>query len=534
MTLFDAPPQAVAMSLRPYQVQAIAGAQEHHNRGVTGILIVCPTGGGKTVIAASIIANGAANGMRFLFLAHRRELINQTFNKLLAMGVPRAHVGVIMAGDHRRNPGAVIQVASVDTIRNRAKPKADIVFIDECHRCYSPTYRAIATHYKAMGSVVLGLTATPYRADGNTLHEMFDEMVVVAQPRELIAQGFLVEPRIFTLHASQMPDLTKVATKGGDYDEKELAEAIDRDGLVGNIVEHWERYASQEMPDGSPLRTVVFAVNVAHSQHIAQRFRDAGHAAEHIDGTMDTAERDAVLARLESGETRIVTNCAVLTEGWDMPSVKCCVLARPTKSKGLYIQMAGRVLRPWQNVGALILDHSGNALAHGLPQDDQEYSLEPKKKRDKQARIPSKQCGSCFAIVPPAAKICPQCGAEFSADEIYDDALEEKEGELVEVRAASLEEKRATYNELVDLGKARGYASGWASHQYLERFGVWPPNAWKDPVAPNVTASIEVKRAEFDKLRSMQRENGYKPGFVGAKFKAKFGHWPPQEWSRAG
>src|SRR5690606_30708365 len=127
---------------------------------------------------------------------------------------------------------------------------------------------------------------------------------------------------------------------------------------------------------GGGLRTVAFAVNVEHSRAIVARFVAAGVAAEHLDGSTPTAERDAILRRLETGETRIVSNCAVLTEGWDQPAVKCAILARPTQSTGLYLQQAGRILRPWQDVRPIILDHAGNSLAHGLPQDDRALTLD--------------------------------------------------------------------------------------------------------------------------------------------------------------
>jgi superfamily II DNA or RNA helicase len=412
--------------LRPYQLDAIDRVRARVRAGSRRVLLVLATGGGKTLIASHIIASAVARGSRVLFLAHRRELVNQAYRKLLDQGLPEDHVGVLMASDPRRRPAAAVQVASIDTLRNRAKPPAELVFVDEAHRACAKSYRRIAAEYPA--AVHLGLTATPYRADGQGLKDAYDELVVVASPRELIAQGFLVEPRVFTVPTEALPDLSDVRVTGGDYDEAQLADAVDRQALVGNIVDHWLQHASG-------LRTVVFAVSIAHSQHIAERFRQAGVAAEHLDGTTPLPERDAILARLEAGTTQVVSNCSCLAEGWDQPSVKCAVLARPTKAPGLYLQQAGRILRPWEGVRAIILDHGGCALEHGLPQDDREFSLEgAKKKRLKKALVvpTTKLCPSCFAVLPPGTNLCPECGAELPETAVPHEA----EGQLVEVSAA--------------------------------------------------------------------------------------------------
>ena len=186
---------------------------------------------------------------------------------------------------------------AIDTLRHRAKPLADLVIVDEAHRALAKSYREVAAAYP--DAVHLGLSATPYRADGQGLGDAYDDLVVVSTPAQLIAEGFLVEPRVFTVRPSELPDLSGVRTRRGDYDERALAAAVDRQPLVGNIVEHWQRLA-----DGR--RTVAFAVSVEHSRHIAERFREAGIAAEHLDGTTTPLERDAILRRLERGETRVV------------------------------------------------------------------------------------------------------------------------------------------------------------------------------------------------------------------------------------
>lgn len=505
------------------------------------MLIVAPTGAGKTIIASSIVASGVARGSRIIFVAHRRELIVQAYNKLIgctctagyvhdsllrdpscrADGLPERSVGILMAGDRRRRPTAPVQVASIDTLRNRARPEAiDIILIDEAHRAMAKSYRDLVEAYPQ--AIVLGLTATPFRADNKGLGESFDDLVVVATPRELIRDGYLVEPRAFTVPASELPDLSHVRIKGGDYDPEALAVAVDQGGLVGDIVDHWARRAEGR-------RTVCFAASVAHSRHIAERFRAAGVAAEHLDGETPTAERDAILRRVELGQTRVVVNCGVLCEGWDQPSVKCAILARPTKSLVLYMQQSGRIVRPYQGIDALILDHAGCVLEHGLPSIDRDFSLEAKAKRARDEKRPScKTCTVCFAILATATRLCPVCGYAWPAEDC--DELAEAKGELVEVRAATEEEKRALWDQLVAEGVARGYAPGWATHRYKEKIGTWPPKYFPRAEKRFVDEPDDAKRAYLDGLRVTAAERGYQKAWMVHRFRARYGHEIPFEW----
>ncbi|HEX3595871.1 MAG TPA: DEAD/DEAH box helicase, partial [Polyangiaceae bacterium] len=277
--------------------------------------------------------------------------------------------------------------------------------IDEAHRSLADSYLAVIRHYSDAGAVVLGMTATPYRADGGGLGDVYQALEAVASPRQLIAEGFLIEPRVFSAPVGARPDLTGVRTRGSDYAEADLAEAMNEQRLVGGIVEHGKRHAAG-------VRTVAFAVNVAHSLSIAASFVASGTAAEHLDGATPTRERDAILARLERGETLVVSNCGVLCEGWDMPCVKAAVLARPTKSAGLYLQQAGRILRPFDDTRAVILDHAGNALAHGLPQDDRDFSLDATQKRS--GGGPTKTCPECDTVMPLGLACVPNAASSFA------------------------------------------------------------------------------------------------------------------------
>ncbi len=488
------------VTLRPYQLNAVARVRDAARTGRRRILLVCPTGGGKTSIACELIRRALERGRRALFVAHRRELITQAYRRLLDFGLPESTVGVIMASDSRRRPGARVQVASIDTLRNRAKPRADLVVVDEAHRCLARSYRDLAEHYRH--AVHLGLTATPYRADGRGLGDAYDELVVVTSPRELIAQGYLVEPRVFTVPPSAMPDLSAIRVRGGDYDKRALEEAVDQKSLVGNLVEHWRRHAEG-------VRTVVFATSVAHSRNISERFREAGVASEHLDGTTPNDERDAMLARLNSGETRVVASVGTLCEGWDQPSVKCAILARPTKSTGLYLQMAGRILRPFEGQQAIILDHAGCVMEHGLPQQDREFSLEGAKKRKGQGggEPPAKMCPECFAVVPLSVRECPACSATLSAPR---EDVEETADELVEVTVDDVQ--RLEWQRLQALASLRGYKPGWAIHRYREKFGE-PPRFKR----------TELANAERSLMNALVEQEGGSIAWAKARFRAERG-----------
>ena len=180
----------------------------------------------------------------------------------------------------------------------------------------------------------------------------------------------MVKTRVY---APVDPDL-RAETRVGDYVETQLAERMDRVDLIGDIVTHWHKYGERQ-------KTVCFAVNVQHSLHIRDEFLKSGVRAAHVDGTMPKANRDAVLGQLASGELELITNCMVLTEGWDMPEVSCCILARPTKKMGLYRQMVGRVLRPAPGkTNATVLDHSGAVFRHGFVEDRGDWTLDPDKR----------------------------------------------------------------------------------------------------------------------------------------------------------
>lgn len=477
----EAPPPAPTAGItpRPYQVEGIAAARAILAEGVRRVLLVLATGGGKTIIAALVALGAVAKGKRVVFIGPRREIITQAFWKLVEAGIPEASCGVVMADGviphvhtrepySARRPNAPVQVASIQTLANRRMPPADVVFVDEAHHATSNTWSKVIGHYTDSGAVVVGLTATPCRADGAGLGKWFDRLHVIAGFADLAAQGFLVTPRVFT--TPRAPDLSKVkVNRAGEYDATQVAAVMRDRALVGDVVAHWQRHAEGRT-------TVVFAASVEHSRELCEAFRAAGITAGHVDGAMDTDARDAVLADLHAGRITVAANFGCLTEGWDEPRVKCVVLARPTKSLSLFLQMCGRGLRPWQGMSALLLDHAGAVHEHGFPSDAREWSLDGKVKR--KGAVAVRTCPQCYAALPAGTAVCSECGHVFAAEERGGPA--HVEGELVEADASkrtpkvSMGERCAAYAEMLAEGVTRGRKVGWCRHRYRERFGLWP------------------------------------------------------------
>ena len=327
-------------ALRPYQNDVIAEFQKRVEEGVRRIILVAPTGSGKTLVASELIKRAVAEYKRVLFIAHRDELLTQARDKLRDFGVI---AGIIKAGrDKDARPQALVQVAGIQTLHARAVraksielPSAEVVFFDEAHHIRARTYQALVDSYP--NAIIVGLTATPCRGDGRGLGNVFEAMIECPQINKLIELKYLVPLRIF---APPPPDLRGVKVEStGDYNIGQLSDRMDTDQLVGDFVEHLLKHAQQR-------RTIAFAVDIKHSVHIVNELLKSGVKAEHVDGGTPQADREAIIARLASGETQVVSNVGIFTEGFDLPDIGCIALVRPTRSLGLFRQMIGRGLRP--------------------------------------------------------------------------------------------------------------------------------------------------------------------------------------------
>jgi superfamily II DNA or RNA helicase len=473
-------------TLRDYQTDIID--QVNH---LDHPLVPLPTGGGKTIIAAAVIKAATDSGQRVLFVVHRRELVLQASQKLLANGVEHA---ILMGAESSVYLGQPCVVASVQTLYARAfrvkkieRPPADLIFFDEAHHCRARTYLEIRKAYP--NAKIIGLTATPARGDGRGLGgDLFSDLVKVPTYRWLIEHEYLVPPVVF---APVRPDLKGIRTLDtGDYSPSELEQRMNTNALVGGIVEHWAKL-------GQNRPTIVFTSGVRHSAHLQREFELAGVAPAHLDAKTPLDERKRIIAGFRSGTIKVLCNCMVLTEGFDEPAASCLILARPTKLLTMYRQMVGRVLRRHPESGkadARILDHSGAVYRHGYPDDEIEWFLSPDEKAINQSeaarcaghRRELTTCPRCDAV-RMEGEPCENCGWTPATRPHY---LEVADGELGEVdrglsaqkTAYESEEKSRFHRQLLWIAKERNRKPGWAAYTYKEKFGAWPDaKSWAPP-----------------------------------------------------
>ena len=352
----------MAIQLRDYQAEALDAIADAYRRGKRRQLVVLPTGTGKTVIFASLAKR---LNVPTLILAHRDELIRQAVEKI-SLVWPEAAVGIVKAEANEYDKPVV--VASVQTLARqdrleRLDPKRfRLVIADECHHVPAISYVKVleaAGVFPDPGTKLLvGVTATPQRGDGKGLGGVFEAIVYQRTLLDMIRRGYLVDLR--AVRVRTRVDLSGVRTVRGDFDERDLALAV-------NTPERNALVARAYLEQAAGKKAIAFTVDVAHARDLAAAFRQAGVAAEFVHGGTPAEERRAILRRLRTGETRVVTNCSVLTEGFDEPSLECIVMARPTRSQGLFVQMAGRVTRtyPGKEYG-LVLDVADATTRHDI------------------------------------------------------------------------------------------------------------------------------------------------------------------------
>lgn len=393
------------MKLRGYQSRAV--------RVLPGLLVakrrvvlVGPTGSGKTVVATHTLLE--LRGKRVLWVAHRWELLDQARNQLIAAGIPESEIRMFTGTEKKGDEDAWITVASIDMFHLHDAPPFDVLVIDEAHRALAASYlKLLAKRPKAMA---LGLTATPRRLDGKPLGDVFVHMHVMAEVTDLIATGHIAAPRTYGVPLEKARAMVRGLKMGhGDYQQGQLARAMTRKKLMGDVVSECARLAP-----GVP--TLVFSVNCDHGKALAARFKASGRPTGYIDWETPHGERARILAALATGEVEVVVSPNCLSEGLDCPPLKCIALCRPTKSITLFLQQVGRASRPWRGKRAMVLDHAGNCWRFGLPQAGRSWSLNA----DKELKIgqqPLRHCAECGALNAIGAANCAECGSAFQPTE---------------------------------------------------------------------------------------------------------------------
>lgn len=397
-------------TLREYQVKIIDSIEAQIKYGKRRIMLQLPTGAGKTrcfvELAKRHTLNSYASDRNCLIVAHRKELIDQAVLALKKEKINEWEIGVIKAGEIR-NPNRLIQVASILSLIRTDFPKAGLVIIDEAHHATSETYQQIINHYK--DSIILGVTATPARTDGKGFRGSFEILLKGPNVTTLTAQKYLCPYKLYA-YTKQRIDTSSVRIQAGDYQLNQLADVVMQSEVRADLVDSWKKHAFGK-------QTVVFAVNVELSKQYAAAYNAAGYRAEHIDGDTPAKVRTAILERFKDGRTKILCNCNIVTEGFDVPEMQCVQIVRPTKSLIFWLQMIGRSLRTSKGkTHAIILDHTDNYQRLGLPDSKRQWSLD----------------GVNFSGYTPSINI-----GENNYHQKRDRELQHKDGELVEIYSNS-------------------------------------------------------------------------------------------------
>lgn len=523
----------MTVTLRPYQQEVVNEVRNSYAEGYKCPLVVAATGAGKTVMFSYIAKNAAEKNNAIIIAAHRKEIIRQISLSLARFGLmhnviaPAQLVRQIKIAQFKAFGASFVDVTSatmvgsVQTIVGKfdqmdaaiaslskriGKPAKMVTIIDEGHHCTANTQwgRVMEKYGPMSGNVGLIVTASPERLDGKGLgknHGGYADTIIEAPPMSwLIESGFLSPYRVFT--AQQQIDVSSVKTRMGEFATKDLQDVVDKPKITGDAITHWRKHAAG-------LKTAVFCVSVEHSKHVAAEFNANGIPAAHIDGGTDSSERDQAIVDFADGKISVITNVNILSEGFDLASIAqkdvtidCVIDLAPTQSLVNALQRWGRALRPHAGKTAIILDHAGNVMRHGLPDEERVWTLEGVKRKKKKSELDDedeikvKCCDECFAIHAPAP-FCPNCGRAY---DIKARKIEHVEGELQEVEQAQIEKMRR--DRFIQQGKAQ------TVHELVAQ-GMSRGRAEKIIEARQVKQALQ--NAIFDKLEAIQVKTGFGP-----------------------
>lgn len=407
---------------------------------------------------AEIARLAVAKGGQVMFTVHRKELVSQIKQSFRENEVDLTQCTILTVGKiaHRLN----------------ILPKPTLIITDETHHSLAKTYQTIYDHYQ--GVPRLGFTATPWRLNGKGLHDVYDAMILGPSIDWLIENHYLAPYKYYSVKLVDDAKLKKSST--GDYTSKSMDEAVGRT-IFGDVVKTY-----QEKTPGQ--QAIVYAHSVEFSKAIAQAFQAAGIEAAHADAKTPSAERERIMSGFKSGSLKVLCNVDLISEGFNVPDCSVVIMLRPTESLVLFIQQSMRSMRYRPDKVATIIDHVGNYLRFGLPDDEHQWTLADRKKRKKQGASdapPIRTCEFCFAVIPAAAVICPVCGRkmEKSSSEMETDNTVELErihgsldmktdynalryGRMKPAEAQNMEDLRG-------IAKSRGYKPGWIWFQAKSR-----------------------------------------------------------------
>lgn len=384
------------------------------------------------------------------FLVHRKELLDQTVATFERFGIERRTIYIGMVG----------------TFANHLRdyPPPHTIIFDECHFSAAKTWKKIIDAYPK--AYIIGLTATPCRLDGKPLNSIYDVLIDGPQAAELIQSNYLSQYRYY---APAVADLSVLRRKGSDFDAEQASDVLTERAVFGDVIGHYNTLAPGK-------KAICYCASIRHSKAMAAEFQAAGINAVHFDGDTPKKERGRIIEDFRNGRIQILCNVDLISVGFDCPDCECCILLRPTMSTALYIQQACRALRPAPNKTAVILDHVGNVIRHGLPDEPRHWTLEGGMQKrlaySDTGRLSIRTCLRCYSAYDGRLRECPYCNepAQLTKQELKNI----KEIQLQEFKARK-EQKAAeavqdvtspddckTMAELQAYAKKKGYKPQWS------------------------------------------------------------------------
>lgn len=418
-----------------HQVEFLHNIKQSIKNGNKRIMCVASCGFGKSIIIKEICDSAVNKGNNYMILVHRIELVNQ----LNVRG---------------------LKASMVQTISRHINEQPDykIIIIDEAHLALSQSYLKVINHYK--NAIILYFTATPKRLDGLNFSTIADDIVIAKSAKWLIENNYLAP---YDYYAPKiLVDCDKLSTTNGDYTQSDIIEQMDKPKIYGDIFNEWCKFAKGK-------KTIVYASSLSHSKKIVDYFNANGINSAHIDGNTPRAMRDKIINDFKCGNIKILSNYALIVEGFDVPDCECCIIARPTQSLVIHIQSTMRCMRYKPNKRAIILDFVGNFERHGLPDDDREWSLESIKRprsNTTEPKILTRTCPNCYKVYQAKLGLkCPYCNSIVSKTK--KEIEYDKQQELIKVEAINRKKKRMevgrsqTRDDLERIARERGYKRSW-------------------------------------------------------------------------
>lgn len=439
------------IQLRTYQEKTISALRNNIKAGTKRQILCAPTGAGKTVMFSYIISKAISNDKKCLILTHRSELLLQAGGTLSNFGLNPVYVNPkVRSLDFSHS----LYVAMTKTVMARIKKEEykdwlqsfDLIIIDESHL---QEFNSIQPYFNEK-TIVIGATATPERKGNQTaLNEFYGAIVNEISISELIQKGFLANPISYGVKV----DLSKVKTKGGDYDAEQMGDEFTKQRVFEGVYENYQKLTPCK-------KAIIFSPNVSSSLKLTEELQKKGLPIKHIDG--NSKDRAELIKWFKETPNALLSNVGILTAGFDDPTIEVVILYRATKSISLFMQMVGRGSRTTKSKNEFyVLDFGNNILRHGFWEDDREWSLEKKKKKEGVAPVKDCRCG---ALVRTSAKECPYCGNIFPVKKTKEE-IEKIELEHLKKTDIDLYNDFIKFKSLEQKALEKGFKPGWVLYQ---------------------------------------------------------------------